>query len=502
MSDGSHAVRGRTPAPRPDAGRHAPGTAAPAPEQGPPSPGRAGAAGGGAVPAEGEAAAEGPEGPGRTKHRREPLGALRHRHFRNVWLAAMVSSIGGWMEIIGVQWIVAETTGSTLWMGWIAAAQLGPTLLLGLVGGLTADRVDRKRLLLATQGVMMMIAALLAAAAYEGWATPPVLVGLMLLHGTALAFNTPAWQVLTPRLVPREDLTEAIALNGLQFNLARIVGPALGGVLMAMYGPTALFAINTLSFLVVMAAVATTPPSPAPPREGLSAWEQTREALSFVFRNRGPRAVFLGMVVFAMLAAPLMRMLPLFVSEVYGAGEETYGLMLGVMGAGAVAGVLLLKKLPTWYPMHHFIPASIAASGISIVGFSTATNIYAAGAILVVAGLFWLWSFNSSFAAMQLLVEDRMRGRAMAVCNTAVFGAMPLGSLLAGIIGEVVAGDAESGLGAQVGVGGLGFALIAAGLTMLIWRTPEIDAIKPGEPGYERRPGLIAGITARAHRPR
>jgi MFS family permease len=408
------------------------------------------------------------------------------------------------MEGVGVQWIVAETTGSTLVMGYLAAAQLGPTLLFGLLGGLAADRLNRKRLLLVTQAIMMAVAASLALASFLGHATPSVLIGLSLLQGIALAFNIPAWQVLTPRLVPREELTSAIHLNGLQFNISRIVGPALAGPIMAGFGEhgaTVLFSLNTASFLGVLLAVASTPDAPAPPRDGTSPWRLTREAFGFVFHSRGPRAVFLAMVIPAVFAAPLMRMLPLFVSEVYHEDEVVFSLMLAVIGAGAVVGVLSLKFLPHWYPKHHFIPVAILASAVSIVLFSVAERALPAAIILFFAGAFWLWTFNSSFAAMQMLVHDRMRGRVMSVCNMAVFGAMPLGSLVAGALGEYVTGRADSGAGTQIGVGAMGAVLVLAGLYMVAFRTPEMDPPRPGHPVPPRRPGLIRGFTASAHRP-
>lgn len=444
-------------------------------------------------------------------------GVLRHRLYRNVWLGALVSSIGGWMEILGVQWLMAKQTSSAVMMGYLAAAQLMPMLLLGVWGGLVADRVDRKRLLIATQALLMAIAAALAFFAWIDLATPLVLIVFGALNGSTMAFNVPAWQVLTPRLVPRDELTRAINLNGLQFNLARVVGPALAGVVMALYGPAVLFLVNSISFLGVIAAVARTPGAPAPPSDGATALQRTREALSFVFRRPGPRAVFLAMVLFAALAAPLVRLLSLFVRDVYPgndglsrwlarlaesgqAREAEFGLLLAVMGLGAVAGVVALRVIPRWYPKHHFIPLSIACSGVSIVAFSATSSFPAALAIVFFCGLFWLWAFNSAFAAMQVLVDDVMRGRVMAVCNVAVFGAMPLGSLAAGALGEVVGGSAP-GVGVQIGVGAMGALLALGGLVMLTWRTPEVDGLAPGDPGYTRRPGLVAGITAGAHRP-
>lgn len=450
------------------------------------------------------------------------LGVLRHRDFRNVWLGAMGSSVGGWMEFVGVQWIMAQQTlapewvtagrpSSTIMMGYLAAAQLGPTLLLGLLGGLMADRVNRKSLLLWTQGVMMIIAVGLAAAAFGGWATPTVLLAFAAVHGVALAFNTPAWQVLTPRLVPRAELTRAITLNGVQFNLARVVGPALGGAILSSsesHGAAILFVVNALSFLGVMVAISSTPDAPPPERsDGQGGpWEQTKEAFAFVFHNRGPRAVFFALVLFSALAAPLMRMLPLFVTEVFHAQEKTYGLLLAVMGVGAVLGGLSLRLVPRWYPKHHLIPLSVMLGGVSITLFTLTTSLTAAMAAIFLAGAFWLWSFNSAMAAMQLLVDDRMRGRVMAVCNTAVFGAMPLGSLSAGVIGEVVGGHSARGdltdVGVRTGVGLLSGALAVAGLVMLVWRTPEVDGYTAGDPATVRRPGLLNGITGRLHRPR
>jgi MFS family permease len=444
-------------------------------------------------------------------------GVLRHRHFRNVWIGAAISSIGGWMEFIGVQWVVAEQTtkpdwvargypSSSLMMGYLAAAQLLPTLVLGIAGGLVADRVNRKRLLMFTQFLLMLFAAGVATASYLGTATPWVLMWLMIGLGTTMAFNVPAWQVLTPRLVPRDELTKAITLNGIQFNLARVVGPALGGVIMAYWSPTWLFVLNTLSFLGVLIAIGGTPDSPAPPRDPRHAGHLVRDAAAFVFTNRGPLATFVAMVLFSILAAPLMRMLPLFVSQVYHAQERTYGFLFGVMGMGAVLGGLALKLVPPWYPKHHLIPLSIFLGGLSILLLSLTASLTLACIWMFFVGAFWLWSFNSSMAAMQLLVDDSMRGRVLSICNTAVFGAMPLGSVIAALIADRVGGHAAdgtvSGYGVQVGVGSLAAALAIAGLVMLIFRTPEVDGLKPGESNYNKRRSLLAGITASAHRPR
>jgi len=413
----------------------------------------------------------------------------------------MVSSIGTWMEGLGVQWLMAEQTGSTVMLAWLAAAQLGPMLLLGLLGGLATDRLERRGLLLATQLAMMLIAAGLTVASALGQATPAVLLALGLLSGVTMAFNAPAWQVMTPRLVPRDELHRAIALQGLQFNLARVVGPALAGLLLAQTSATLLFALNTLSFVAVILAIRSTEPAPPPPGPAPPAGAQVREALRFMFGGPGPRTLLVSLVLLSALAAPLQRMLPLFVSEVFHAGEAAYGLLLGLFGAGAVLGGLTLGRWPSWYPRHHLIPLALTLTGACMTLFCATRSLPLACAWIFAAGLAWIWAFSSMITALQLRVSDAMRGRALALGNMAMFGAMPAGSLLAALLGARLAtwlDAAEPGAATvQLGVGASTLLLTALGLLLLIWRTPEIDEA-PGPPPAR---GLWRGVTARAHRP-
>lgn len=455
---------------------------------------------------------------------------LRHRRFRNLWFAAFGSSVGTWMESVGVQWVMAEwairhggtgAASAPALMGYLAAAQLGPVLLLGLVGGLVADRVDRRRLLFSTQAVMMVIAAALALVSALDLASPAVLLSLGFLNGVASAFNIPAWQVVFPRLVPREELQKAITLNGMQFNFARVVGPALGGVMMAAWGPTVLFVINTLSFLGVLIAVRAVPPDGAR-EEPASPLESLRESFAFTFRNPGPRAVFIAIMLYSTLAVPVIRFLPLFASEVYakagkfiGKGEELYGLLLSILGAGAVLGGFGVRLIPRWYPKHHLLPLSVTLGGLAMAGFAFAGSLPWAFALLTIAGAFWLITFTTGLGAIQLLAPDAMRGRILSIFNTATFGATPIGALLMSVVGEfalrarhAAAPDAapaalatRAGLAVQWGVGLAAIALVFFGALMLIYRTPEIDGLKPGDAGFERKPGFLRGLSASAHRP-
>ncbi len=439
------------------------------------------------------------------------LGVLRHGFFRTVWIAAFFSNVGTWMESVGVRWLVADQTHSPIMAANLAIAQMAPIFCLGLIGGLTADRVNRKRLLLGTQALLMLIAGVLTACAAMRWTDPWLLIGISLAQGVTLAFNFPAWQVLTPRLVPRDELTRAIQLNGVQFNLARVVGPAAAGLMMAshpQHGVTALFLLNTLSFLGVIIAVSRTPDAPpvVKKEDARAPWVDIREAIGFAFGHKGPRAVMLAIVTFSLLAGPLLPMLPLLVVKVYGAKESEYGSLVAVMGIGAVLGGLSLRYIPRWYPRHHFIPLAVTLGGVSILGLSACTALWQALVVMFFCGTFWMWSFNSSMAALQMLVPDRMRGRVMSLSNVVSFGATPLGTMLAGLIAEFVAGrDADgqpTGRGIQIALAGLAATLVCLGMAMLIWRTPEVDGLRPGEAGHARRPGLLRGITGLTHRPR
>jgi MFS family permease len=443
-------------------------------------------------------------------------GVLRHPHFRLVWLAAFGSYLGNWFEFVGTQWIITEKTESMVWSSYLGAAHLLPSLVFGILGGIVADRVNRRTLLIATQGVMLLIALALAAVVYFDVATPWVLIGLGLLQGITIAFNMPAWQVLIPRLVPREDLVKAITLQGISFNLARAVGPALAGVIMGIWSPSVLFLLNALSFVGVMAAVLRTPDAPAPAHEPgwhRHVWSDTKRALRFVLLERGPRAAFLATTIFAAFGTPVLRFLSIFVEEVYGLRpeyqEKVFGAMTGIMGIGAVVGGLSLKLVPAWYPKHHFIPFSVLMGGLWILLFCTTRNVWVAGAFMFFVGWFWMWAFNSAAAALQMLVSDSMRGRALAVCNTLAMGLMPAGYFFASTVGESSSKLVQyaapdywtQGIATQLGVGVCAFVLVVSGIVMVIWRTPEVDGLRPGDAGFDRRPGFLKGLFAGSHRP-
>jgi MFS family permease len=417
-------------------------------------------------------------------------GALKHHHFRNVFIASFGSNIGTWMEHVGVRWVMSQATLAAAWtstgkpgapimMGYLTVAAMAPMVIFGPIGGVVADRANRKRMLVVTQGMLMVIAALLAIFSYLQALSPWLLLTLSFLNGIVYVFNVPAWQVLIPRLVPREDLTEAITLNGIQFNLARVIGPAIAGFMMGLWGPTVLFLINTASFLGVLTAISTTPPTPRPEKVDAHPWDQFMEACRFLLHAKGPRTCIVYIVVFSMLTTPVLAMLPIVVSEVYHKEESSFGILLGMLGAGAVIAGLTMRRVMKTVSRQWFVPISIVGGAITLGAVAASPNMYFCAPSMLALGVFWSWCFNASFSGLQLLVEDRMRGRVLSICNMLSFGAMPLGALLCGWIGEAVSVKNGDGIGTQFGLGVLALALLIFGIWSLQRRVPEVDGDTP-----------------------
>ncbi|MBY0311042.1 MAG: MFS transporter [Phycisphaerales bacterium] len=441
-------------------------------------------------------------------------GVLRHKHYRNVLSAQFVSNTGAWMEMFAIQMFIAEISGRLDDQGILGACQQVPIFLLGILGGVIADRVNQRTLLVITQffaGLVAVAVAVVAMMQFQNPRTPiHLLWALGALHGCVMAFNFPAWQVLTPRLIPRAELTAAITLNGIQFNMARVLGPVGAGYLLAVLGtkgtPIVLW-FNAVTFLLMAGIVMTTPDAPVkdPPRAELR--KQIGEAFSFLISNRGPRAVLFAQVMLSLLAAPLVRLLANFVIDVYELAKEPAkavgGNLLAIQGLGAVAGGLALKLIPKWYPKHHFIPLAVFGLGLTITLFGLTDRTLLGYFAMGVCGWFWIWAFNQSWAALQVLVPDKIRGRAMSIATVLAFGATAVGVYIAGETGATLRD--KNLLSAQeatrLSVLMLSVPLTLAGIVMMIWRVPEVDNM-PRKRGNSRKSrSLVEAITASDHRP-
>lgn len=441
-------------------------------------------------------------------------GVLRHTYYRRIFFSQFISNVGTWTEMFAIQMFVAHLSGRLDDQGILGACQQVPIALFGILGGVTADRVNRRTLLVVTQILAGLVAVGVAIVSMIDFQNPRTAIHLLWLlgavNGTVMAFNFPAWQVLIPRLVPKVELTRAITLNGIQFNLARVIGPPIAGYVLAWLGsagsPTLLW-FNALTFLLMAGVVMTTPNAPAGPPSTVNVKAQIAEALQFLLHNRGPRAVLIAQVLLSLLAAPLVRLLSNFVIDVYkldrGPADKAGSMLLALQGIGAVIGGLALKFIPSWYPKHHFIPLSVAGLGLSITMFAATRDMTLGYIAMFICGWFWIWAFNQSWAAIQVLTPDSIRGRALSVATVCAFGATAVGVYVAGETGETLKQlsvlDAQQAT--QFSVLILSIPLFISGLVMMVWRVPEVDNMPRVKGASRRSRSLVEALTASEHRP-
>src|SRR3954471_6695147 len=425
---------------------------------------------------------------------------LRHGAFRWIWIGALVSNVGNWMEAVAQSWLVQRQTASPFIVELLAASEFMPHALLMLAAGALADRYDRRKLLLFGQVAMMVFGAVLAAAAHLGWATPWVVIGLSFAEGAAWASVTPAWQALVPALVPRDELPSAIALNSAQFNTARLLGPMIAGALLASASAALVFDVNVVTFVGIVAVLALVrmPSAPQLAAVHTSGGELAhsggvRAALRWALRERGPRRLIVGVFAFALFSAPVQGLLPAMADEVLQVGAHGYGILLSCLGAGALLAALTLARWPPSYPRHHLIPLSMLGFALCALVYGSSRWPLLSAAALGIGGVFWVWSLASSSTAMQLLVPEGLRGRAMSVLALATTGPLPLGHLLGG--GVASAFGIRSGVLVSCGA----LAVFSAWSTFA--REPAIDAMQLAPPpprGF--REALWEALTAASHR--
>src|SRR2546430_5797627 len=295
------------------------------------------------------------------------FGVLRHPAFRWIWLGALISNTGNWMEAVAQSWLVQQQTGSPFMVELLAASEFVPHAVLMLAAGWLADHYTRRKLLLAGQWVRMVLGAVLAVAAHLGWATAWVIIAISFAEGAAWASVTPSWQAVIPALVPRSELPSAIALNSAQFNSARLLGPMSAGALLSAASAAFVFDLNVVSFIgivVVLAAIRVPEAELAAAHTSGGELAQSggiRPAVRWAVGEPGPRRIILGVFAFALLAAPVQGLMASMADEVLHIGAHGYGILLSCLGAGAIAGALTLARLPRSYPRHHLIPLSMLA---------------------------------------------------------------------------------------------------------------------------------------------
>ena len=403
------------------------------------------------------------------------------------------------MEASAQNWAVVTQTpdpGKAAFLSEILNfADLGPALLLVLLAGVIADRVNTRRWLLVLQCAACLLGAGLALTAYLGWASPWVVIWFTAAEGIVWALNGPPWISVVPRLVPREELPTAIAANSAQFNLARLLGPFIAGIVIARVSIAAAFTVNALTFIPVFYALWRLPnePAPATPVARRPLLEDLGTGLKIVATHKGLRRLSIMSITFMFLIAPLQGLLAIYVRTVIPGGESSlYGTLLGGIGLGAFVGALTITRIPAYYPRHHLIPIAMALAAAATVAFSFTTWPPACFAIIAVVGYFFMLSLNSANAANQLLASDASRGRVMSVMLLCNQGAAPLGHLFAAGLTHLMS--------PPMVIRSMAGTLLIIALYYVMRREPAIDAMEP----LSRKPGVWAAIvealTAQSHR--
>jgi MFS family permease len=376
---------------------------------------------------------------------------LSYPAFRALWIAAIVTFTGSFVQNVGEAWLMMDLTKSPLPVAMLSTAFVGASLFAMLPGGILADRRDRRSVAFASQVVQLVASLGMATLSFTGHITPAALVAGVALLGIGMALGAPAWAALIPELVAREHVAEAVALNAVAFNLARAVGPAIGGLVLARYGATTSFLLNAASFAVVMVVLYIyRSKEPPPARSAQPLASSFVEPWATVSGDANVRRVFVAMFGFTLGAGIFYALTPAFAKETLHASPLAYGVMIGAMGGGAVLGASIMKRLRSRVRPGVLVPATMLTFATFLALLSRATTVPTAMALLVPAGAGWLGSFSSMQALVQIWAPDRLRARVVALYQMAHLGMWAIASSTGGLIADRLSVRIAMAVGAAV----------------------------------------------------
>lgn len=344
------------------------------------------------------------------------VAVLRHRNYRLLWLGTLVSNSGDWMDQVALNWLVLQTTGSAVYLGLVNLVRAIPILALTLIGGVAADRFERRRLMMASQALGMVLALLLALVVALGRTDIWIILVIAAGRGAMVAFNQPARQTLVSEIVPRESLPSAIAMNSLTFNITKVIGPLLAGVIIATWGTAACFAVNGLSFTVVLWSLGA---MQFPPRPARTRSESVPAALrtGFAYLRTNPTVLVLVLVAFipTFFGQPYLHLLALFAVEVFHVGPNGLGTLTASAAVGAMGGALLLATVPAAGRRGLVMLIMMGAYGLLICIFSLTDSFWLAAALLAGVGAGQILCNAANQILLQTIVPDEVRGRVLSV---------------------------------------------------------------------------------------
>ena len=362
------------------------------------------------------------------------LTAFKYRDFRVLWFGAFTSTVGNWMQQVAQSWLVFELTKSSFYLGLDYFFGQLPILLLTLIGGVVADRHDRRYVLLTSQVIQMTTAFTLAGLIWWNVVRVQYILTLSFIAGLGQAFGGPAYQALIPTLVQKKDLPNAIALNSIQFNLARVFGPLLAGATLAAWGSAACFSLNGLSFIVVIVALLSMHIQHVRQADPKPMMDELKGGLQYA---RGQPAIVALTILASLttfLGLPLLTFLPVFAKDIFHGDINRFSHMMSFSGAGAVCGALVTAWLGRFKHMGRTLLTTLAAFGALVTAFAICRTVWLSDLLLFLTGATLLMTFAMTASLVQLIVPDNLRGRVVSIYMVAFRGGMPLGSLAAGIV--------------------------------------------------------------------
>ena len=364
------------------------------------------------------------------------LAPLKIAVFRAIWIASIVSNIGGWMQTVGAQWFLVEQHGSATIIALVQTASAVPVLLLGIPAGVIGELLDRRRLLIVVQGLQAGIAAVLAVLTQLGEMTPALLLAFTFLLGAGAAVQLPAYQAIVPDVVPRPLIPQAAALSSIGINIARSIGPAVAGLVIASLGIPFVFALNALSFLVFLVVLVLWRGYQAPVRRAEPFLEATRAGLRYMRHAGVVRRLCIQLAVFIVPASALWALLPLLASTRLGLDSNGYGLLLGALGVGSAGGAFVIGRARARLGTNLTVALGSALYGLGLVGAAVSTSVPVTVGVLLLTGVAWIVVIAVLNGEVQAFLPAWVRSRGLSVYQMVLFGGTAVGAALAGAAGQ------------------------------------------------------------------
>lgn len=369
-------------------------------------------------------------------HRAGAFGPFASPTFRAIWLASFASNLGSLAQLTATAWVMAGLTSSHQLVALVQAANTISMMLFGMVAGAIADNFDRRRVMLAAQGTMMALSIVLAFASAAELTSPFLLLAFTFLIATGAAFNAPAWQASVRMQVPPELIPQAISLNTVAFNLARSLGPALGGLILSLFGVTAVFVLNAVTYVaMIMVLVRWQPQSTAPVRKSIVA--SLAQGLAYCRASAPIRTVLMRGFAFGFGAAGYLALVPSIAHDLLGADEIDFGMLVGAFGMGSIIAAFLVSPFRRRHGSEAALTFAAVAVALGLVGLSLTASFPLALTAALVAGAGWVFAMTSLNLAMQLRSPENILGRCLSIYHSIAFAGVSLGSWVWGLVSDL-----------------------------------------------------------------